>query len=164
MKSKAGFLLSSYIVYVTLLIMIMATTIRLSVIIIPQAYCLIEWNTHTDFYGACDHLYKGFCNAPIQADQWYKADKEGFIWHIGSKDYGWLVRDNKLIYKEGMYDKVANKWISATTSLIAPDVYFEHVDLFVKDGRVQEVSCVAYKCNQSQHIWSSGRVFEYGAH
>jgi hypothetical protein len=159
MKNKAGFLLSASIVYVTLLIMFTATAIRLSMLIIPHAYCLIEWNTHTDFYVACDQLYKSFCCAPAQASQWYKADKDGFIWHADEKDYGWLIIENKLVYKEGTYNSATQSWASISTSLIAPQIKIERVDFLVKDGKVHEVTCLVYKGNDLQHSWSCGKVF-----
>jgi hypothetical protein len=163
LKCNNGFVLVSYVVYATVLALLMAVSARLAVVIIPQAYALIAWCGHTDFYVAYDVLYKDLCCAPVHAQNWYKADEEGLIWHTQQNDHGWIIMQKNLLYKEGTYNPNTDEWLNVTSSVIAQNVQMETVILAIQGSMVQEVLCNMYKTDTPNHTWRCRKVFNGAA-
>jgi hypothetical protein len=50
---------------------------------------------------------------------WKKLNDDGLIFSCQSIDYGWFVKNNKLVRYQGIYDPDHNKWGNHTVSLVA---------------------------------------------
>jgi len=149
--SQLGFLLPSFVMYAAIVTLLVSAAARLTVLVIPIAYNLVQWCTYTNFYTAHDFIARQIACAPIDSASWIKADIDGFIWRGGDATQAVLVKKGALIYKEGTYNN--GRWGKASTSLLAQGCQFTAVQLMVEGDRATTFYCRAMLTGKPEHSW-----------
>lgn len=118
MKHGGGFSLLECMIYVLFLgvisVVFFSSTMRIYSTIRGASY---KNHILLNLYTASDALARDIrLRPPVSGKMHYLSD--GIVWHYGSQQLGWFLRDNYLVRFEGVYNKGSDSWSSVTKSVI----------------------------------------------
>jgi hypothetical protein len=147
---KAGFALLSLTIYAAILTLIVASVARLSCLVLPTAYKLMQWSAYTSFYTAHDFVAREIACTPRDGTLLLKLDDDGLLWRCGDRVKGIMAKQGNLVYKEGDYRDGTVR--NSATTLLVRDC------LFTVTQQGHGIRCRAQLTDHPEHVWECRQV------
>ena len=77
-----------------------------------------DLNQFIQMRSACDVFGRDIRKAPFPAEQWKCMCSKCIIWSGVDKDVGWLLKKNKFIRVEGVFDEKSQRWRKPRSSCV----------------------------------------------
>jgi|GEM_PF-5555734 len=154
MNPRSGFVLLATVTYAALTCVVVATACHLVTLIMAASYQTVNSFALADFYTAYDLIYYACETAPCDVRAWLNADTNGLIWSTDNGHAeGYVIVDDDLIYKKGIYNALTKQWHAATSSLIARNLHFDAVQIATQEGFLTGITCDAAVTKKPSHAW-----------
>jgi hypothetical protein len=152
MKTRTGgFLLLSPTIYAAILTLIVASVVRLALVVMPVAYNLMHWSSYTPFYTAHDFVRREIAGAPREKNLFLKLDQYTLAWGVSNRFKELGMKEGALVYREGEY--IDGKLTKVTTTVLVRDCTFT-----IDRNTEGLLTCRAQLDAHPEHAWECCQV------